>query len=774
MADEQKAKLRLEIAHVLFMDIVGYSKLLTDEQSEALQELNQIVRSTEAAREAEAAGALTVLPTGDGMALVFTGSVEEPVECALEISQALRAQPSLPVRMGIHSGPIHHVKDANGRENIAGVGINIAQRVMDCGDAGHILVSKRVADDLAQQRRWQPYLHELGDVEVKHGVVVSLVNLYAETIGNPAPPSRIGKARGSVRAFSKGARKGLSSFARAIFVLTGLVIALIFVLAIVSVIFAPAIMRSRQKSQATSPPQVPAVPSPPSIADTIKSELAKKVTDALQDALSAKKKATAELSPTGSAPLEKSIAVLPFENLSDDKSNAYFADGIQEEILTRLSRIADLKVISRTSTQHFKSTPENLPAIAKQLGVAHILEGSVQKAADQVRVNVQLINAVTDSHLWADEYDRKLNDIFAVESEIATKIAETLQAKLSGAEQKALAGRPTENTEAHELYLKGRHFVAKRTADDLKRAIDYFNQALAKDPDYAMAYAGIANTYTLLQVYWSLNAAEAFPKARLAAEKALAIDKNLAEGHAALAFILENADLDFDGARREFERAIELNPNSADSHYFFAVSVLAPLGQFDQAIAEAKRALALDPLSTIINTKLGHIYMVARRYPEAVEQLRKTIELDPNFSIAHGMLGISLWLSGDTVGAKSEYEKALSLGKLTHSTVDEAIPLAFLANLHGLSGQHEKALELNAEFKAAEQRLGATLHYPNAIVQIGLGDKEQAIGSLERSFQARDGGIIEYIKVDPMLDPLRGNPRFEALVQKVIGGKPVK
>src|SRR6202045_124502 len=204
MADEQKTKLRLEIAHVLFIDIVGYSKLLIDEQSETLHELNEIVRNTEAAREAEAAGQLIILPTGDGMALVFTGSVEDPVECALQISQVLRAQPSLPVRMGIHSGPVHHLKDANQRENIAGIGINIAQRVMDCGDAGHILASKRVADDLAQQRRWQPYLHELGDVEVKHGVVVSLVNLYAETIGNPAPPARIGKVRGSVRALSKG------------------------------------------------------------------------------------------------------------------------------------------------------------------------------------------------------------------------------------------------------------------------------------------------------------------------------------------------------------------------------------------------------------------------------------------------------------------------------------------------------------------------------------------------------------------------------------------
>src|SRR5262249_1977932 len=408
MADEQKTKPRLEIGHVLFMDIVGYSKLLTDEQSEALQELNQIVRSTEGAREAEAAGELTILPTGDGMALVFTGSVEEPVECALEISQALRAQPSLPVRMGIHSGPIHHVKDANGRENIAGVGINIAQRVMDCGDAGHILVSKRVADDLAQQRRWQPYLHELGDVEVKHGVVVSLVNLYAETIGNPNPPTRIGKVRGNVLALSKGARKGLSLFARAIFIIVGLVIALIFVLAIVSVIFAPAIMRTLDKRQVTSPPQVPAIPSPPSIGDAIKNAVAKQITDELQSELSRKKNTAVAPATAGSAIPEKSIAVLPFENLSHDPDNAFFTEGVQDEILTRLAKVADLKVIARTSTRKFKSAPENLPDIAKQLGVMHILEGSVQKANDQVRVNVQLINALTSAHIWAEIYDRKL------------------------------------------------------------------------------------------------------------------------------------------------------------------------------------------------------------------------------------------------------------------------------------------------------------------------------------------------------------------------------
>jgi hypothetical protein len=302
MEDDEKTKPRLEIAHVLFIDIVGYSKLLTDEQSEALQELNQIVRNTEAARQAEAAGRLIILPTCDGMALAFTGSVEGPAECALEVSQALHAQPSLPVRMGIHSGPVQYIRDANARENISGVGINIARRVMDCGDAGHILVSKRFADDLAQHRRWQRYLHELGDVEVKHGVVVSLVNLYAETIGNPAPPACVGKIRGSTRAFSKATRKGLSSFARAIFIFVGLVIVLTFVLAIVSVIFAPAIMRSVDKNRATSAPQ-PTATASPSLGDTIQNIVKQRITEELQKTLPGKSHA----STPGAAPSPRNL-----------------------------------------------------------------------------------------------------------------------------------------------------------------------------------------------------------------------------------------------------------------------------------------------------------------------------------------------------------------------------------------------------------------------------------------------------------------------------------
>ena len=297
MEDDEKTKPRLEIAHVLFIDIVGYSKLLTDEQSEALQELNQIVRNTEAARAAEAAGQLIILPTGDGMALVFTGSVEGPAECALEISQALHAQPSVPVRMGIHSGPVQYIRDANARENISGVGINIARRVMDCGDAGHILVSKRFAGDLAQHRRWQRYLHELGDVEVKHGVVVSLVNLYAETIGNPAPPACVTGVR-HTNAPRVTVHKGLSPVALGILI----IVVLLLVLAIVSVIFAPAIMNSVDKNRAGSAP-APTATASPSFDDAIQNIVKQKITDALQQHLPGKSNApTPQIVPTPPPP----------------------------------------------------------------------------------------------------------------------------------------------------------------------------------------------------------------------------------------------------------------------------------------------------------------------------------------------------------------------------------------------------------------------------------------------------------------------------------------
>src|SRR5690349_11009706 len=343
---------------------------------------------------------------------------------------------------------------------------------------------------------------------------------------------------------------------------------------------------------------------------------------------------------------EKSIAVLPFENLSEEKSSAYFADGIQDEILTRLSKIADLKVISRTSTQRYKHTSQNSSQIAHQLGVAHLLEGSVQKENDQVRVNVQLITAANDTHLWAETYDRKLTDIFAVESDIATTIAKTLQARLTGAEKAAIAKRPTADREVYELCLKGRFFWNKRTATDLRKAIEYFNQALDKDPGYAPAYAGLTDAYLILSQYGAASPADSFPQAIAAAKKAIELDDTLAEAHTSLACSLAYYNFDFEQSVKEFERAIQLNPNYATAHHWLSNRVLSALGQFERAIAEGKRAVELDPLSLVINTDLGQDFFYARRYDEAIVYLRKTIEMDPRFYFAHWVLGTTLQLKG--------------------------------------------------------------------------------------------------------------------------------
>src|SRR5207302_3205058 len=290
---------------------------------------------------------------------------------------------------------------------------------------------------------------------------------------------------------------------------------------------------------------------------------------------------------------------------------------------------------------------------------------------------------------------------------------------------------------------------------------------LEKDPNYAAAYAGIANSYALLQEYSNLTAAEVFPKAYAAAAKAVALDNNLAEAHAALAFVLAQADLNFKEAKREFGRAIELNPNSADAHYFFGIAVLAPLAQFDQAIAEITHAITLDPFSAIVNANLGYTYILARRYSEAIAHLRKTAELDPNFPYTQGCLGQALWLSGDVPGAIATFEKGAGVAQ-THSQGRELYPMIFLAHLYGLNGEREKALLLLEEVKQIEQRRGIVWAYGYAVIQIGLGDKEQAVDWLERSYEAKETGNITYIKVDPFLDPLRGNPRFEALANKII------
>ncbi len=459
----------------------------------------------------------------------------------------------------------------------------------------------------------------------------------------------------------------------------------------------------------------------------------------------------------------KSIAVLPFDNLSRDPDNAYFAEGVQEEILTRLAKVADLKVISRTSTQRFKSAPSDLREIAKQLGVMNIVEGSVQKANDQVRVNVQLINAMTDAHLWADTYDRKLIDIFSVESEIAKTIADTLQVKLTGSEKQMMTAQPTTDTAAYELYHKGRSLWEKRTGDNIPKAIAFFQQAIERDPNYALAYAGLASAYILSPFYTGADRREAGSKAKEAALKALRLDPNLAEAHAALGKVLFFSEIDLAGATREYKRAIELKPNDADAHHWFSNDSLAALGQFDEAIAEGKRSVELDPLSIVINADLGETFFYARRFDESVAQLRKTLEIDPTSFYAHDNLGIALQAKGDLSGAIAEYEKAKQLS-------DNPAVATFWAQAKAHTGDKDAARRMLSELDEISQHREVP-SYLRALLYLSLNNKDEALRWLEQGYEERDGSNICWINVDPLLDPLRGDPRFEALVKKVIAPK---
>src|ERR1700736_2707852 len=469
------------------------------------------------------------------------------------------------------------------------------------------------------------------------------------------------------------------------------------------------------------------------------------------------KSSTSSLTPVIT---NKSIAVLPFDNLSGDPQNAYFSEGVQDEILTRLAKIAELKVISRTSTQRFKSAPNDLRQIAQQLGVSNILEGSVQKANDQVRVNVQLINALTDAHLWADTYDRKLTDIFAVESEIARTVAETLQAKLTGSEKSSIAKTPTVNPEAYELYLRGKFFAEKRTGADLRKSIEYYDQSIARDPNYPLASVGLADSYLLLSAYGATSPKESVSPARAALKKALELDDSLAQAHASSG-LLATLELDLKRAITELERAIQLNPNYATAHHWIALPLMT-LGQFDRGVVEAKRAIELDPLSLIINADLCWVYFNARRFDEAEAQARKTLEIDPRFYVAHFYLGEALQFKGKLTDATAEYQKSFESN-------NDPFSLAMLGQACARQGKPDEARKVLARLReqAKSQYISP---YAFAVVLTALGDKAHAIDELEHGYDDT-GFYISLINVDPLFDDLRGDPRFEALVQKIVGGE---
>jgi tetratricopeptide (TPR) repeat protein len=387
----------------------------------------------------------------------------------------------------------------------------------------------------------------------------------------------------------------------------------------------------------------------------------------------------------------------------------------------------------------------------------------VQKANDQVRVNVQLINATNDAHLWADIYDRKLTDIFATESEIAKTVADTLQAKLTGSEMAAMTKAPTADNEAYELYLRGRFFWNKRTGADLKRAIDYFNQAIAKDPNYALAFSGLADSYLLLPIFGAAAPGDSIPQAKAAAKKSLELDKTLAEAHASVARILSGYDYAFEHAIAEFERAIQLNPNYATAYHWISNGPLCALAEFDRAITEGKRAVELDPLSMINNADLGNVYFYAHRYDEAISAVRKSLEIDPHSYVAHYYLGQILQAKGELTGAIAQYKKSVELD-------DDPGALALLGQAYARSGKRDEAQKI-LERLTEQGKTRYVSAYNMALMFLGLGDKEHAIAALERAYAEGAGNDIITIKVDPMLDDLRGQPRFEALVQKIVGGK---
>jgi TolB-like protein/tetratricopeptide (TPR) repeat protein/class 3 adenylate cyclase len=786
MAAEIKKEITLEIAHVLFIDIVGYSKLSINEQRASIDELTQAVRTSEQFQKAEAAARLIKIPTGDGMALVFYKSPEEPVECALEISRRLKEHPKIQLRMGVHSGPISGVIDVNGQANLAGAGLNTAQRVMGCGDAGHILVSKRVADDLGEYEHWRPLLHDLGECEVKHGMRVSLVNLHADQVGNPQLPKKF-------QALKKhGVRVRWTVTVAAVLALAAIV--------------AGIAMFSHYRARSTL------------------------------------------VAP------EKSIAVLPFENRSEDKANAYFADGIQDEILTRLSKIADLKVISRTSTQHYKSAPENLPEIARQLGVAHILEGRVQKSGDAVRVNVQLIKAANDSHLWADTFDRKLIDIFSVESEVAKAIADRLRAKLTGQEEQVISAKPTDNPEAYDAYLRGLAYTlkAQNTPANVLGSQKYLREAVRLDPKFALGWALLsfveARGYITLALQPTVALRE---ETRQAAETALTLQPNLGEALMAKGYYHYACLKDYDTAVRYFEQARQWLPNSSRIPESLAY-VSRRRGQWDRSESYFNEAELLDPRSVGLLTQHALSYIALRRFSEAQRKLDQVLDItandmdtlvnkatiaqaegdlpraaallaplhpnaddtrdleaqayqailerrpaqiiprlkeilakpDPALGYINGelrfWLGWAQEVAGDHAAAQESWRQARSeLESFLREQPENQRVIADLALTSMRLGEKAAALALSERGMAVVPVEKDALIGPFQIeifarLAAQAGETETAITALEKllslpyeSALARVPLTPALLRLDPMFDPLRGDPRFE----KIASGK---
>ena len=797
MSAEPDPDLQLEIAYILLIDVVGYSKLLVNEQIELMQELNRIVRGAECFRAAEGAGKLIRVPTGDGMALLFFRSPEQPVQCAAEISQALKEHRHIQVRMGIHSGPVKQVTDVNDRLNVAGAGFNVAQRVLDCGDAGHILLSQHLADDLAQYRYWQPSLHDLGEWEVKHGLRLNLVNLYKEGLGNPAIPAKL----------KRGPRwKKGGTPVRPVRPLRRVKFALVAALLLAALAVTGSILIFFHRTSST--PGAGAGISVP----------------------------------------EKSIAILPFDNLSDDKQNAYFTDGVQDEILTDLARVADLRVISRTSVMQYRSSAtRNLRQIAKELGVAHILEGTVQRFGNQVRVSAQLIDARTDTHVWAERYDRDLADVFAIESELAKEIVSQLQAKLSPAEKAAIEERPTSDLRAYELYVRAKDLMTRavnvRAEKNLLEAADLLNEAVTRDPMFFLGYCELASAHDQIYLGNVDHTPARLALADAAVKAALKLRPDSGEAHLALAEHLYCGFLDYDRARQEVEIARRTLPNESKV-YELAGYIDRRQGRWNESVTNLRRALEIDPNNFYVLQQIARSYDFLRDFPNEIAVLDRVLTIAADDAGARlQRAAIDLEWHADVSSMHSTIEAIvtqnpalaeglasvwldLALCERDHASADRALAAvpaegygnegftfprawcsAVIARTHG-NEVGARAGFTAARVEAAKFMRDQPIYGPAlcvlGLIDAGLGRKEEAIGEGRRAVEllpvskdAINGALlIEYLaviyawcgdkdhaieqlaivtdmpssvnygqlKLHPYWDPLRGDPRFEKIV----------
>jgi TolB-like protein/Flp pilus assembly protein TadD len=782
MSAEIKKEIQLEIAHVLFIDIVGYSKLSINEQHAAVDELNQVVRASEQFQKAEAAGRLIKIPTGDGMALVFHTSPEAPAQCAVEISHVLEEHPRLHLRLGVHSGPVSGVIDVNGHANLAGAGLNIAKRVMDCGDAGHILLSKHVAEDLEEYEQWRPLLHDVGVCEVKHGVRITIVNLYTDQVGNPQLPQKFQAQK------KHNARIRWAATTATLLVLAALVAGI--------AIFS----RYRVRSTLAAP--------------------------------------------------EKSIAVLPFENRSEEKANAYFADGVQDEILTNLARIADLKVISRTSVMQYRGgVLRNLREVAQQLGVAHIVEGSVQRSGNRVRVNAQLVDARTDAHLWAQTYDRDLADIFAIQSEIAQKIADQLQAKLSPTEKSAINERPTSDMVAYDLYLRAKELIYDRVVEPSRwrenyfKAVQLLDQAVARDPGFLLAHCQLA--YAHDDIYFeNYDHTEArLALAETSVRAAVRLQPDSGETHLAQAIHFYWGYFNYDRAREELAKAQHTLPNNVQIFKFLGL-IARRQGHWDEAVRNLEHAVSLDPRDVELIIHAGVTYGMLRRYEEELAMCNRALALEPRSiysriwrpaiavaaeadmaplravikaieaegpSSAAEVVGSSFelalrerdpaaaaralsnipnkdyiegggqfphaWCEGLLAKLRQDAPAARSAFKAARGETEELVraqpgnetPLSVLALIDAELGEKEKAIQegrtaCDMRPVARDAVDGAGLVTNLARIYALTGEKDLALKQLEIVSKLPAGPSYGQLRLDPEWDLLRGDPRFEKIV----------